>query len=107
MRVPKAQAKEATAKARTVAADRLAKASQVVEPGTASGPRRLLWLAALVPVVAIVVWVAKSLRPSAAADDILTEDDAAGATGAPATAAPGQATASGNGSVAEPTRASG
>jgi hypothetical protein len=107
MRIPTAKANEATAKARTVAADQLAKASHVVEPDTGSGPRRALWLAALVPVVAIMVWVAKSLRPSAAADDILTEDDAAGATGAPATAAPGQATASGNGAVAEPSRASG
>jgi hypothetical protein len=106
MRVPKAKAKEATVKARTVAADQLAKASQVVEPDTRGSSRRLLWLAALVPVAAILAWAVKSLRPSAAADEVLTEDDAAGATGAPVTAAPGQATAS-NGSVGEPSRATG
>lgn len=102
MRVPKA--KEATVKARTLAADRLAKPSEVVVPDTARRSRRLLWLVALVPVVAVLAWAVKSLRPSAAADDALGGDDTAGA---PATAAPGQATAGGNGSAAEPTPATG
>jgi hypothetical protein len=70
-----------------------------------SGRRKLLWMAVAVPVVAGVAWLVRSLRPSAAADEVAVDrtvpgDEATtGATSAPATAAPGQATVSGNGAT--------
>jgi hypothetical protein len=84
-------------RARVVAADQLVKASQVIEPAARRRSRRLFWLAALIPVAAVVTWLARSLRPQAAADTAATDEGMAGATGAPATAAPGQAAGTGNG----------
>ncbi len=78
---------------------------QLRKPKKASGTgkRKLLWLALAVPVAAGAAWLVRSLRPSAAADEVAVDgtepgDEAtAGATSAPATAAPGQPTVSGNG----------
>jgi hypothetical protein len=60
---------------------------------------RLLLAALLVPVVAGIAWAVRNFRPSAAGDELATADDTDAATGAPAAAAPGQSSVSGNGNA--------
>jgi hypothetical protein len=64
--------------------------------------RPLLLVALLVPLVAGIAWAVRNLRPSAAGDEVGTEDDTDAATGAPAAAAPGQSSVTGNGAAKVP-----